>query len=257
MQMTVANEAFIAEGRQSALPRVREEYVCWSRMQAEAGQGLEAIIARKELERRANQGLFLWGVGNAPAVMTKVLAKSGHPIEVIFSIMKSKPKAADVAPSRTLLWRKYLDADMLERPLPYHAIVTSRGGAEAGKKKHHFALMCYSITPLRVERGSPFDPTAYRNAGGTQAPVGASQVTALLKKVGVESEASDYEANMRATLVEGYWVRLTDPVELSAAQIKQLSEASTRKLEHWIEFSRCLREGGQNVSRAGTQQLLF
>jgi hypothetical protein len=255
--MTVANEALIAEGRQSEFPRVREEYVCWSRMQAEAGQGLEVIIARKELERRANQGLFLWGVGNAPAVMTKILAKSSHPIPVIFSIMKSKPKAADVVPSRTLLWRNYLDADMVERPLPYHAIVTSRGGAEAALKKHHFALMCYSNTPLRVERGSPFDPSAYRNAGGTQAPVGASQVTALLRKVGVESEAADYEVNMRATLVEGYWVRLTDPVELSTAQIKDLAEASTRKLEHWIEFSRCLRTGSQTDRCVGTQQRLF
>ena len=37
------------------------------RMQAEAGQRLETIIARKEIERQAGEGLFLWGVGSAPS----------------------------------------------------------------------------------------------------------------------------------------------------------------------------------------------
>jgi hypothetical protein len=257
MQMTIANEAFIADGCQSALARVREEFVCWSRMQAEAGQPLDTIIARKELERRAGEGMFLWGVGNAPAVVTKVLAKSRHPVEVIFSIMKTRPKAADVAPSRTLLWRKYLDVNMVERPLPSHVIVTSRGGNEPGSKKYHFALVCYSNTPLRIERGAPFDPAAYRNAGGTQAPVGASQVTALLKRVGRGSDTSDYEANMKATLVEDYWVRLTDPMEMSRVQIEALSEASTHGLQHWLDFARELGADRRQAEYSRTQHLLF
>ena len=45
-------------------------YLLWTRMQAEAGQGLELILRRKERERVAGDGRFFWGVGNAPAVIT-------------------------------------------------------------------------------------------------------------------------------------------------------------------------------------------
>jgi hypothetical protein len=40
-----------------------QEYVCCSRMQAEAGQALSAIVRRKEMERRAGRGQFsgAWG----------------------------------------------------------------------------------------------------------------------------------------------------------------------------------------------------
>src|ERR1700730_13554838 len=50
-------------GSFAAPPRMNsEEFVCWSRMQAEAGQQLEAIIFRKERERQAGGGMFCWGV---------------------------------------------------------------------------------------------------------------------------------------------------------------------------------------------------
>lgn len=54
----------IAPAAQPATVHDGDTLVCWSRMQAEAGQSLDAIVRRKELEREANGGLFLWGVGN-------------------------------------------------------------------------------------------------------------------------------------------------------------------------------------------------
>jgi hypothetical protein len=69
------------------------EILCWSRMQAEAGQELAAIMARKELERLAGDGLFFWGIGNAPSRAVGQLARVGHEIDVVFSVMKSRPKA--------------------------------------------------------------------------------------------------------------------------------------------------------------------
>jgi hypothetical protein len=92
-----------------------DEYVCWSRMQAEAGQPLETIVARKELERQAGDGVFLWGVGNAPAAVTSLLAKARLPVRAIFSIMKSRPKSIDLAPRRVVIWRRYIDANGVER----------------------------------------------------------------------------------------------------------------------------------------------
>lgn len=217
--------------------RSAEEYVCWSRMQAEAGQALDAIVRRKELERRAGGGMFCWGVGNAPAVMTSALARLGQPVAAVFSVMKSRPKAIDLRPGRTVAWRRYVDANGAVRALPPHVLVTSRADGAMGPKERHFALMCWSDRPLAIERGVPFDPTAYRNAGGTGAPVGASQVTALLKRTSQSEGEAGYEANIRAWLVDSYWVRLTDPVECLADLdgIDALTDGSVAEWRSFVE----------------------
>ena len=134
----------------------REEYVCWTRMQAEGGQPLEAIVERKERERRAGEGTFLWGIGNAPALIAKFLARAHVPVRAVFSIMKSRPRLMDAAPSRTIAWRGYIDAHGIERPLPSHALVTSRGDTASGPKRAHYALVCYSDGPLVLRRGEGF-----------------------------------------------------------------------------------------------------
>ena len=212
-------------------------------MQAEAGQQLEAILARKELERRTGEGLFLWGVGNAPTVIANVLARAKVPVRIILSIMKSRPKMADVAPSRTVAWRRFVDAQGVDRPLPPHALVTSRGDSASGAKRAHYALMCRSEEPLVIRRGQPFYPVAFRNAGGTGAPVGSSQVTALLRRVAEDSGVSDYEANISAWLAEGYWVRLKDPVELDASKLAQLTAAAEFDVADWREMVAWIRSG--------------
>lgn len=201
-------------------------YVCWSRMQAEAGQGIETIVARKELERQAGKGLFFWGVGNAPATITSALARAGVSIQVVFSLMKSRPKAVDVAPTRLVAWRRFVDAHGAERTLPEHALVTSRADSDGGPKRVHYALMCYSETPLALVRGRSFDSKAFRNASGSGAPVGSSQVTALLRRIEDDGINPDYEINLSAQLAGSYWVRLTDPIELGPAKLARLDALS-------------------------------
>ena len=218
-------------------------YLCWSRMQAEAGQALECIVARKELERRAGGGMFLWGVGNAPPTIVRALARIGCRVPVVFSIMKSRPKAVDVAPSRIFAWRRFLDANGIERTLPSSAIVTSRGDSPRGAKRTHYALMCYSAAPLAIERGAPFHVGAYRNAGGTGAPVGASQVTALLRRSGDQGGATDYEVSLRAWLIDSYWVRLSDPVEVAPDVARRLSEAALLGPWAWSKLAADVRTG--------------
>lgn len=231
-------------------------YVCWSRMQAEAGQSLDAIIARKERERRAGDGLFLWGVGNAPSIAVRPLALMKKPVRVIFSAMKTKPKLVDLAPKRTIVWRRYVDENGIERPLPANALVTSRGDSAASAKNRHYALMCLSETPLVLERGVPFDHLAYRNVGGAGAPVGASQVTALLRQVAEPASTASYEANVVAWLTGGYWVRLSDPRELSAEAIAELSgfEGDT---DQWLDLVERLRGRKGSRSRLGKQEELL
>lgn len=227
-------------------------FVCWSRMQAEAGQGLDAIVARKELERSAGAGVFFWGVGNAPSVAISALARLGEPVPVIFSIMKSKPKKIDVAPSRVVAWRRYFDAEGAERDLPPSAIITSRGDSANGSKRAHYALMCRSGEPLALRRGEVFDVNAYRNAGGRGAPVGASQVTALLRQVSEPSATSDYEANLRAQLEGSYWVRLSDPVDVPASLQKRLDAAEGLGVEEWLDLAREIRGTAERRAVSGS-----
>jgi hypothetical protein len=106
-------------------------------MQTEAGQTLESIVHRKEIERQVGNGHFLWGVGNPPAQIARVLARAKVPVRAVFSIMKSPPKSVDVAPSRTVAWRRYIDAEGVERPLPPHTLLTSRGNTATGEKRVH------------------------------------------------------------------------------------------------------------------------
>ena len=217
-------------------PCASEKLICWSRMQAEAGESLGAIVARKEQERLAGNGLFLWGVGNAPPVGTKALARMKRQIPVIFSEMKTKARAIDTNPMRTLIWRRYFDSDGFERPLPEHALVTSRGDTENGAKRVHYALMCRSDEPLRLEHGTRFDHRAFRNASRRGAPVGRSQVTALLEPVMEPSDQGEYEANLSAYLSKSYWIRLTDPLVLSTEKIRALDQYTDLSTDKWVTF---------------------
>src|SRR5205807_8143218 len=88
--------------------------VCWTRMQAESGQDIQTIIARKELERRAGDGLFFWGIGNAPSRAIRSHAAGGEDIDVVFSLMKIRPKARDISPAGILAWRTYFDNHEIE-----------------------------------------------------------------------------------------------------------------------------------------------
>jgi hypothetical protein len=239
---------------------VRDEIICWSRMQAEAGQSLTVIVRRKELERRANGGLFMWGVGNAPPGAVLALARAEVPIPVYFSVMKSRPKAVDLAPVRTVAWRSYVDAQGVQRPLPACSVVTSRGDSASGSKRVHYALMCWSSTPLQLSLDGPplFDHSAFCNVGGSGAPVGASQVTALLRRCRPSaSEAADYAVNLRASLFGGYWVKLTDPVELDAVTTAKLSNAASLDLSEWRNLTSAMPKVDHEGGEGEAQRSLF
>lgn len=230
----------IAAKHHSTLPE-RQELVCWTRMQSEAGQRLEDIVLRKELERRAGSGVFFWGVGNAPAVATSTYARLRVPVKVVFSIMKGRPRVVDASPRSIMVWRRYIDMAGVERELPSQALITSRAETGAGQKRRHYALMCYSARPLRIERGVGFDPAAYRNVGSNGGPVGASQVTALLQRV-ASAAPGDYEENLTAELVGSYWVRLTDPVVLDAKEASRVDQAAAASsTQEWLRLVSKLR----------------
>jgi hypothetical protein len=233
------------------------DHLIWTRMQSEAGQGLEQIIARKELERRAGDGLFYWGVGNAPATMMNSLARLRSPVAVVFSIMKGKPREADTSPRRVLVWRKYFDLHRVERDLPPHVLVTSRGETSTAYKKRHYALICHNAKPLKIKRGAAFDPSAYRNASGTGGPIASSQVTALLRRVSPPSAETAYEANFTAQLTGSYWVRLSDPAILWDHHLDILRNVAIDDQRRWVNIVTELRGASPVVPPEERQRLLF
>lgn len=202
----------------ASLDFVLPEVICWTRMQAEAGQSLQSIVARKELERRAGNGIFFWGVGNAPSRALQDYARLGCEIDVVFSTMKTPAKSRDAPPCGVTVWRTYFDAYGIERPLPMNSLVTSRAADHGGNKRAHYALMCWSGTGLRLGDLGPFDHGAYRNASAARGRVGASQVTALLRRVVPHEDGAAYRINLMAKLRYGYWVRLGDPLLLTATK---------------------------------------
>lgn len=223
----------------------RDNFVCWTKMQTEAGQGLDLILARKELERRTGNGLFCWGVGNAPSKVIPQLARANEEVDVFFSMMKSKPKPQDVEPGGVYVWRTFFDRDGVETALPPHLVVTSRSSTEGGPKRAHYALLCFSEQRLSLGDHGPFDPASYRNAGENGGAVGSSQVTALLCQSKPVLETAPYRIAFSAKLIGGLWVKLGSPRRLPAAQVKRLNGYSEKAGEvrsaEWLSFSASLR----------------
>lgn len=216
-------------------------YLCWSRIQAEAGQSIEQIIERKERERIAGDGIFYWGVGNPPAMAIRDLASVGSEVSVVFSLMKTRPRESDLFPDRVAIWRRYVDTHGMARMLPEHVLVTSKMRASAAPRNVHYALVCRSDAPLRLQRGVLFNHHAYRNVSVRRARVAPSQVTALLEPTGASARHGSYEENMRARLVGGYWVRLTDAIVRSPSTLDKLSGCADLPPDEWETLVCALR----------------
>ena len=112
-----------------SLSMTAKQTFIFSKMQAEAGQNLEEIIARKEAERVAWNGVFWWGIGNSlgSSVHDEVTAAGGI-LPVLFSRMLSKPKIEDSAPDEVVIWTAWENSCGTVEPVPKFVRITSRTG---------------------------------------------------------------------------------------------------------------------------------
>lgn len=238
---------------------MRSDIICWTRMQAEAGQPIDAIVRRKEFEREVSGGVFCWGIGNAPPRSLPELVRSGRQIDVVFSLMKSRPRTIDTAPDRIAVWRAYYDVAGNERRLPPGSLVTSRMSASG---RAHYALICRSEKKLEITDAGAFDPTAYRNVSIAGRPVGASQVTALLRRVAMEGADAGYRVNLCASLTNSLWVKLADPLVLSsraqARLLEALQDICSMSASDWLRFVLGVRgERRKRSVKTGSQLALL
>ncbi len=196
---------------------------CWTKMGAEAGQGLSAILRRKELERLSGDGLFAWGIGNSVGPAVRRARELGYDdLDVLFTPMKSAPKSIDVAPSALVLWTAYEDEYGRAVSLPAHILVTSRGNTTGrdGLKRMHYALLCRSTRSLLAscDRQAVYS-SAVRNLV-SQAPTGASQVTAVVRTCASHESSRPYPVQFRAKLSAPGFVRLLHPILMTADLLK-------------------------------------
>jgi hypothetical protein len=199
-----------------AIPR----YFCWTRFGTEAAQTIDQIISRKEEERRAANGIFLWGIGNSVGrSISALLAVSTDP-RVLFSPIKSSPRLRDVCPPAVAAWTDALGLDGTPFDLPDLALVTSRYDP-AAPRNAHYALVCYSDTPLRIETQHKAISFAALKNISTGRALGYSQVTAVVEyEPGLSLKAeectlsAEYEIAIEARLVPPFFIRLRDPIPL-------------------------------------------
>ena len=187
---------------------------CWTKFGAEAGEEPEEILSRKEEERVANGGLFLWGIGNSirPSLLA-LLDRTSHPV-ALFTPMLSPPAAQDRAPGAIYLWRSATGLDGEPFEIPVGSRVTS--GLRGGRVPvHHYALVCRQDSSLTARPSDEewLDDERLRNLR-TGSRVGASQVTSVVERMPHGRHRRRYRIAFSAQLVFPFQVILQDCVPI-------------------------------------------
>lgn len=187
---------------------------CWTKFGTESGESVDGILARKERERAANGGTFLWGIGNSVAPGIKALVRMERDPMAVFSPMKAKAKAIDTTPSRVVIWREARSIDGSCWNIPRASAVLSRADSGAGvAKRAHYALVCHSDTPLTgaIRNAMELRFSALSNLV-SGAPLGYSQVTSVVDyNRAIDAAGPSYGVGFIARLIYPYFVELSDP----------------------------------------------
>jgi hypothetical protein len=213
-------------------------------MGAESGQVLEAILARKELERASNDGTFYWGVGNGLGDGPEVVAARERFPQVVFSAIRSLANLRDSQPSRVVMWLSSSDPSGRSLPLPPYVLVTSRAHTQSGlPKQAHFALLCRSDSNLTPVSDVELNFCALRNLR-TGRPLGYSQVTAVveLPTADVAPSSTTYPVELVAKWQRPFVARLTSPVTLVSEELLEIeSAAAGGSVDRWRRTMRVLK----------------
>lgn len=184
---------------------------CWTRIGADSGERLDKIIARKERERAADGGVFVWGIGNcvSPSITSLIEheRQRGRVPEVIFSPMLSRTNPRDLDPTAVRVWRVGVALDGSEYRVPEHSRV--RGRYTPGRP--YYALVCKSVEPLLAMRETQMILLGQPRNLLSSRPVGGSQVTAVVRYDEEVKTGTRYEIAMRAELVSPHFVTFPMP----------------------------------------------
>lgn len=183
------------------------------------------ILRRKNLERRATGGQFIWGIGSAlGSAMGQLVTTNAEP-QVLFSPIRGAAALHDRDPGSVLMWTGFIDNRGREAALPEHVLVTSRAETSSGvPKRSHYALFCQSQSDLRAHQIAEVDFAELRNLA-THRPVGFSQVTAVVERVRTPGIGLKYPVAFSARLVAPFCARLVGPVLARATELASVEVA--------------------------------
>jgi|SRR5215831_8339301 len=217
----------------------------WTKIKDDSGQGVQAILNRKELERQAGKTFktFWWGIGQSKETQVRhLVARDKHP-EVIFSEMPSRAHPRDSNPEGILLWDEYVTSTGTKERLPQHVVVISRAHQKNGRrKKVYYALVCENPLGILRSGGGSVESWTLRNPSGKQ--VGSSQITAVIERMPRSGTGLIYPITARAVLAAPYYfVRLTGARELKQLERQLLDEVSLdgKTVDDWNAFAKQLR----------------
>lgn len=211
---------------------------CWTKFGTEAGEPIETILKRKELERQANGGIFLWGIGNGLGPSLLELLKIEQKPQLLFSPMRAKAKAMDISPGPIWVWTHGEGIDGNPVELPRYSLVTSRYTTRGGRKKSHFALCCQLDTPIALSDHGTLNYGALRNLR-SDGPVGYSQVTAVVSYDHDHQTGQTYQVAVAARLANPWFIRLTEGFEIGIRELDQFRDnlnAASGDLIHWKTY---------------------
>lgn len=183
-------------------------YFCWTKFSAEAGEDAQSILQRKEAERLANDGLFLWGIGSSikPSLLA-LLDRTRNP-EVVFTPMLSPAAEHDRQPDSVGVWLEATGLDGAPFEIPAGSTVTS-GLRAGGPRRCHYALVCRRDSPLTEHDDRWLDEDRLRNLR-TGTRVGSSQVTSVVERTDDQTARQRYSVAFAAQLVTPYQVVLSN-----------------------------------------------
>jgi len=207
-----------------------------SRMGPEAGESLECIVARKEVERQAGDGQFWWGIGSRLGKQGFNAGKTHRgQLPVLFAKMLSTPKRADVAPDQVFVWTHWENLEG-RGEIPHHVLITSRGDQV---KRRHYALACTSDDPIRLGGRDRFDPSRCPTANGKV--MGDQQVTALLNGSPYGHPTGKYAIEFEATLAAPYCPELVTARPLDGEERELLKVWRPGQRADWLDLIREIR----------------
>jgi len=198
-------------------------------------QPLEEIIIRKEAERRT-AGEFWWGFGTSlgPRVESEAILNRGT-LPALFSALSNQKHPPN---QNTYVWngwrsvRKGGYRTYSHGSIPNHVLVLG-GNVDRG----YYGLVCRCDTELDLGDHGPFDPAQCRTVA-KGLPPGRSQRAALLTGQ-LKHPHGPYRIAFIASLVEPWFVRLTNPRLLTAAELARVRQYKPG--DDWLGLVESLR----------------
>jgi len=235
-------------------PIFHEPAVCLTKFGPESGETANAILARKDWERKSgianHANEFWWGIGEkGTAESIRHLVERYKAKSIIFVAVKDQTTKG-ASPQQVLVWRKYRTLGGHQNiDIPKNILVTSSVSTKDGTlKSNHFALVCNAAAPIRAENIGRFANSHYKNLtkAGKGYELGSNKrgqrtTSPLVKWTShaVTPDHCDSAIQFSAHFAAPYCAELQDSKRVPYAQILALN--AIKNVDQWLAAVAAIR----------------